>query len=136
MIVLSVVFTSCAQNKAKETKEEVTTIKKEATVEHISNTDFKAKVEGKDVQLVDVRTPAEFAQGHLENAIMIDVKNADFIKNATEKLDKNKPVYVYCRSGHRSGISAEKLKEEGFTKVYDMKGGILGWQAANLKTVK
>jgi rhodanese-related sulfurtransferase len=142
LIILSFIISSCAQSstKEKEAKDAPAkteqTVQKEETVEHISNSDFKAKIEGKEVQLVDVRTPGEYEEGHLENAVLIDYKNPDFAKNATEKLDKTKPVYVYCRSGHRSANSAEILRKEGFTKVYDMKGGIMGWKAADFKVVK
>jgi rhodanese-related sulfurtransferase len=106
-----------------------------ATVSHVSNVDFKAKVDGKNVQLVDVRTPGEYNNGHLKNAILIDYKDANFVKNAIQKLDKSKPVFVYCHSGHRSANSAELLKKEGYT-VYNMKGGILGWNANHFQIVK
>ena len=51
------------------------------------------------------------------------------------KFDKNKEIYVYCRSGKRSGKAAAKLKEQGFTKIYDLQGGILNWEKNNLKII-
>ncbi len=85
-----------------------------------------------DEQLIDVRTPAEFSAGHLAGAKNIDWNNTDQFKQEAAKLDKTKPVMVYCRTGGRSSDAAEWLKKEGFTNVYDMKAGITGWQSANL----
>lgn len=79
-----------------------------------------------DVQLVDVRTPAEFQQGHLVDALLIDFKAADFDALCAEKLDKSRPVAVYCRSGKRSAAAAQRLVAAGFT-VYNLQGGILEW---------
>ncbi|MEN8788210.1 MAG: rhodanese-like domain-containing protein [Flavobacteriaceae bacterium] len=89
---------------------------------------YKDAVINKDVQLVDVRTPREYRSGHLGNAINIDFyKSREFVE-AFEALNKEKPVYVYCRSGVRSAKAAYKLISMGFTKIYDLKGGILNWQ--------
>ncbi|KDN54334.1 rhodanese-like domain-containing protein [Flavobacterium seoulense] len=86
-------------------------------------------------QILDVRTPEEFAGGHIDNAANIDWQNENFVKN-TEKLDKNKPVYVYCRSGKRSLKASEKLEELGFKKIYNLDGGYLQWNAESTKTAK
>ena len=80
-------------------------------------------------QLVDVRTPAEYQQGHLPQAINMDYRNEAFAKEINN-LDKSKPVYVYCLSGGRSAAAAQKLVEQGFEEVYDMQGGYLKWSAA------
>ncbi len=85
--------------------------------------------------IVDVRTPAEYQEGHLKNAINIDFKAVTFF-NQISKLDKNQPVYVYCRSGNRSRKSIESFKEAGFTKLYDLEGGILQWQSQGYEVVK
>lgn len=79
-------------------------------------------------QILDVRTPEEFAGGHIDNATNIDWQGENFVKS-TEKLDKNKPVYVYCRSGKRSLKASEKLEELGFKKIYNLDGGYLKWNA-------
>jgi rhodanese-related sulfurtransferase len=84
-------------------------------------TKFKAT---KDAQLLDVRTPEEVAEGALEAAQNINFYDTDF-KDKLSKLDKNKPVFVYCRSGGRSGKCAQMCKDMGFKEIYDMKGG---WQ--------
>ena len=79
-------------------------------------------------QILDVRTPEEFTGGHIDNATNIDWQGENFVKS-TEKLDKNKPVYVYCRSGKRSLKASEKLEELGFKKIYNLDGGYLKWNA-------
>jgi len=85
----------------------------------------------KNAILLDVRTPKEVAAGHLANSIAIDFYAPDF-KEKIAKLDKSKPVLVYCHSGHRSGITMATMKELGFTEVYNLEPGIIGWKAAGL----
>jgi rhodanese-related sulfurtransferase len=91
-----------------------------------------AMTQNKDVQLVDARTPEEYKEGHLQNALNIDVLEADF-KTKAEKLDLEKPVYVYCRSGKRSAKAALILKDIGFKEIYDMQGGYLLWESEGLQ---
>jgi len=106
-----------------------------AGTEHINAVEFKEKIEGNNVQLIDVRTPKEFTHEHIKGAININYYKKELFKNEMAKLDKSKPVYVYCRSGVRSNKSAKILKNAGY-KVYDLKGGILNWKNNNLGTVK
>ncbi len=80
--------------------------------------------------LLDVRTPGEFGERHLAGALNIDYNGADFDARI-EKLDKSQPVFVYCLSGGRSAAAAQTLTDMGFTKVYEMKGGISRWIAEN-----
>ena len=80
-----------------------------------------------DVQLVDVRTPEEYKDGYIADFQNIDYLSPTFEKEI-EKLDKSKPVIVYCKSGNRSGKCAAKMKEKGFVKVYDLDGGIAKWK--------
>ncbi len=87
------------------------------------------------VQLVDVRTPKEYKESHLKGAQNICVTSNDF-KEKVKTLDKNKPVYVYCKKGVRSANAAKQLKEMGFTKIYDMDGGILLWEEHKLEVNK
>jgi thioredoxin len=82
-------------------------------------------------QVVDVRTPEEFASGHLIQAQNVNWMNPDFVANSA-KYDKSKPIFVYCKSGGRSHKAAEKLAELGFPNVIEMEGGILKWDAAGL----
>lgn len=82
---------------------------------------------GKDIQLLDVRTPEEYSAGHIEGAKNIDWFNDGFIKMAVKSLDKAKPVAVYCRSGKRSAEAAQALAKQGYT-VTNLEGGILAWE--------
>jgi len=86
---------------------------------------------GETAQLLDVRTPSEYKDGHLKGAENINFYDASFAAQ-TEALDKSKPVFVYCRSGARSAGAARKLKELGFQEVIDLRHGILAWKRAGL----
>lgn len=76
--------------------------------------------------LLDVRTDREFAMGHIRGAAQIDFYRDDF-RAELAKLDPNMPVYVYCRSGNRSGQAAKMMKSMGFKTVYNLEGGIGAW---------
>ena len=89
--------------------------------------EFRSKVEGKKVQLIDVRTPNEFKSGHIKGAKNIDFFSRNFI-NAIEQLDKQKAVYLYCRSGGRSRQASKRLMSLGFQEIYDLKGGIMNYR--------
>jgi len=89
--------------------------------------DYKEVVVGKNVQLVDVRTPKEYQEGFIDDAINIDYFNQEKFSPAFEKLDKNKPLYLYCRSGNRSQKSVKLLLDLGFIEIYDLKGGYIAW---------
>jgi len=79
-----------------------------------------------DAQLVDVRTPAEYEAGTIKDAVNMDVRAADFEKQI-ETLEKDQPVFLFCRSGGRSARAASQLEDMGFTTIYDMSDGYLGW---------
>lgn len=100
----------------------------------LSSEKFEQKMNNDDVQLVDVRTPEEFVDGHLLNAININVNDASF-EAETAKLDKEKPVMVYCRSGGRSAKAASTLNTQGFKNISDLDGGITSWKEAE-KTIE
>ena len=87
------------------------------------------------VQLVDVRTPEEFAEGHLTGSVNIDWYDEAFLSKAEQALDKSKAVAVYCRSGKRSAAAAAALTKAGFT-TYNLKGGFLAWNEAGNLVVK
>ncbi|MDG1729681.1 MAG: rhodanese-like domain-containing protein [Algibacter sp.] len=86
-----------------------------------------------NVQLIDVRTPEEYIENHIPNAININYFSDDFIADIT-KLDTTKPIYIYCRSGKRSKKSVIPFKEVGFTQIYNLEGGILNWTSKGLST--
>ncbi len=97
-------------------------------IEVLDRTTYKEAVSNNKVQLVDVRTPKEFKNGHIEGAINIDFFSKDLFEESFEKLNKDLPVYIYCRSGGRSQVTARKLVKMGFSKIYDLKGGFLIWK--------
>lgn len=88
---------------------------------------------GAGLTVIDVRTPEEFAAGHVDGAINIDVEGGGF-SAAISSLDPAAPYIVYCRSGRRSAIAADAMIAAGFTEVHDM-GAIDGWVAAGLPVV-
>jgi phage shock protein E len=86
-------------------------------------------------QLLDVRTPDEWKEGHLQGATLVTLAKEGFVDKAKAALDAKKPVLVYCKSGGRSAKAAKQLREAGFT-VYDLDGGITAWQKAGKPVVK
>ena len=110
--MLFFITTSCKSQQS----EHVTVVSKET---------FSAAIQA-DVQLVDVRTDSEFSNGFIKNAINIDV-NASSFEDQIQKLDKTKPVYIYCHSGARSQKAANKMIVLGFTKIIDLEGGYSNW---------
>lgn len=87
-----------------------------------------------DVVVIDVRTPEEFAEGHLEGAELIDFNGADFDAQIAE-LDPDQQYLVYCRSDSRSGQAVAAMAAIGIERVWDMDGGIVAYEAAGLPIV-
>ncbi len=103
----------------------------EAVKQNIPVAEFEQKLAAtSNAQLVDVRTPEEYAAGHLKNAVNIDYNGDDFV-GKIGKLDKGKPVLVYCLSGGRSSKAASKMEDMGFAEVYNMEGGMMKWNGAD-----
>ena len=86
-------------------------------------------------QVIDIRTPGEFAKGHIKGAQLINFFGKDFEKKLAE-LDPKKAYVTHCKSGGRSGKSLSIWKKLGFTKVYHLQSGFDGWKAAKLPIVK
>jgi len=131
--VVLAIFTSSCGNSQNTTPE--TAI---ANVEVIVDVDAKTFGELSASQpgtILDVRTPEEWAEGVISGAEKINFHDDNFAQQI-ERLDKNVPVYLYCRSGGRSASAADILKENGFTKVYNLDGGIKAWQGNGFEVVK
>lgn len=96
-------------------------------VELLSPEEYKSRITNNKVQLIDVRTPREYNTGHIKSAKNIDFYSRTF-KKEFEKLEKDKALYIYCRTGSRSRHAANKLVEFGFKEIYDLKGGIVRWK--------
>lgn len=100
--------------------------------ECIAAVNFAEKIKSTpQAAIIDVRSPEEFAGQHINNAVNIDWNGDNFDKKLG-KYDKSKPIFVYCMIGGRSKKASEKLEELGFTKIYDLQGGIMKWNAAGL----
>ena len=84
-----------------------------------------------DLVVLDVRTPEEFAEGHLEGAVLVDFYAADFAEQLAA-LDTDVPYLVYCRSGNRSGQALGVMEQLGFASAVDVDGGIVAWADAGL----
>jgi len=97
-----------------------------ASGSHVSAADFQAAIAKPGVTVIDVRTPAEFASGHIEGAKNIDIEGADFATQILA-LDKAGTYAVYCHSGRRSGLALTDMANAGFTNIYDLDGGIGSW---------
>lgn len=117
ILLISLLFISCKG----QTSEAIQTIDAKSFAEKLKIT--------KNSQLVDVRTPEEFAVEHIENAVNINWNGSDFVAKISN-YDKTKPVFVYCKVGGRSGQAAQKLAELGFSQIYNLDGGFMKWSAA------
>lgn len=96
-----------------------------ATFRSVDAEQFAREIEREEVQLVDVRTAEEFAEGHIPGAVNMDVNGVAF-EAQIATLDTDRPVALYCRSGRRSKVAAEKVAKAGF-EVVELDGGVLSW---------
>jgi rhodanese-related sulfurtransferase len=95
---------------------------------------IRAQTGKKEFHLVDVRTPEEFGAGHLQGATPMDFYAPDF-KAKLATLPRDGKILIYCRSGHRSGLALQAMKELGFTDASDIAGGINAWRGQGLPVV-
>ncbi|MEO2050941.1 MAG: rhodanese-like domain-containing protein [Allomuricauda sp.] len=100
---------------------------KESPIQSIDKEAIKTEVIGKDVQLVDVRTPGEYNAGHIDDAVNFDLSDSTTFMKQIETLDKDQPVYLYCLVGSRSAYAAKILRSKGFTQIFDFSGGYNDW---------
>ena len=105
-------------------------VKQQEGVALVDSNKFEEQMQEPTSQIVDVRTPEEFMEGHIANAINIEVTDDSF-ESKIATLDKEKPVMVYCKAGGRSAKAAAILRDNGFKHVYDLDGGMIGWNDAN-----
>lgn len=95
---------------------------------------FEAKTQEPGVVILDVRTKEEFEEGHIANAININVESDTFLSEIA-KLDKSKTYAVYCRSGRRSADAVAKMSNEEFISLANLNGGVIDWANAGLPLV-
>ena len=116
-------FISCQKNKPQKS----TAAENPEVIEMLTSVEFAEHIKNKDVQLIDVRMKSEFDEGHIEGAKNFHIYGKEF-QDSILTLDKEKPVYLYCKAGARSEEAALELKKSGFKKVYDLKGGFSSWK--------
>lgn len=119
LFFVALVSISCANKAAGE-------------VNVVSPEEMQTLLSAKEVQLVDLRTSSEYTEGHIEHAQNLDFKSPTFDEDI-KKLDKDKPVLLYCLKGVRSAKCAKKMMSAGFKKIYDLDGGISKWQHKGFK---
>ena len=133
LITPALLFCSCSEPKQAESSPPAES-PSSWNVQDVTPVDAqKLLAENKDVRVLDVRTPEEYAEGHIAGAVNVDFKSADFAENVA-KLDKNTSYIVHCRSGKRSSGSLPILKEQGFTTVYHLNKGYNAWKDAGMLT--
>ncbi|MBQ2023886.1 MAG: rhodanese-like domain-containing protein [Alistipes sp.] len=93
----------------------------------VSVGEFAKVIADNQVQLIDTRTEAEFNEGHIPGAINIDVNESDFESKVGQKVDKNRPIALYCRGGRRSKIAAERIVALGYDDITELNTGFLSW---------
>ncbi|MDX5326347.1 MAG: rhodanese-like domain-containing protein [Bacteroidota bacterium] len=136
VLLSGMVLTGCnaqTQGSSNENENSTTQEQTRGTYRDVDVNTFADLKQGEGI-LLDVRTPEEYSQGHLEGAMHIDFYGQDF-QNEISKLDKDTPVYVYCRSGGRSGKTMDMMKQMGFKEVYNLDGGITAWQGSGKPVV-
>lgn len=110
-----------------------------AGVQTISPSHFKALLDrhqgDPDVVLLDVRTPKEFEDGHIQGALLLDYHSSDYVERL-KALDREKTYLIYCRSGNRSGKSLAIFEKLGFRRAYHMDAGVIGWSRENYPLVR
>jgi len=126
LLLLSFSMSNIAQvTQAKQTGSKIINIRAQ---------NFNAALQqNKNAQLLDIRTQGEYQRGHLKNAILVNFYDPNFSKNIEKLyLDKSKPVFIYCRSGSRSGHAIKVFKKLRFKVVYNLVYGINEWYAQKL----
>ena len=117
-------------NQSSESSSVEVKVTQEPAVKVIDVIEFEAKLNSGNVQVIDVRTDGEVAEGVIPGAIQIDISDRENFEAEIAKLDKDRDVLVYCKVGGRSAQAASYMESQGFSKVYDLKGGILAWNGA------
>lgn len=137
-LFLSIIFISCqpadtqSQDKNTEVAASQGNIAKSLNVD-----DWYAMYLDNPGVIIDVRTAGEYDQGYIEGAEMIDVTSGDFVTKLNAlAIPLDSPVYLYCRSGNRSKKAMKILEDNGYSQIYELNNGFLGWQGAGKKVVK
>ncbi|MEO1167883.1 MAG: rhodanese-like domain-containing protein [Pseudomonadota bacterium] len=134
-IALSLALTGYSSETSGQTAEPTDTVEQSAVVD-VTVAEAKALIDGEgSVVVLDVRTPEEFAEGHIEGALNVDFRDENFPEELA-KLDRDQRYIVHCRSGRRSSASMEVFEELGFADIQHMYEGSNGWLEAEFPMVR
>ena len=128
LIVVSLALSGCVSDKKPD----------KTPYTNINVQQGKEMIDKGEVFILDVRTPEEYASGHIKNSTLLAVQDipANELDIKLKELPKDRSILVYCRSGSRSVAASTILAGNGFSKVYNMQGGITEWIKAGYETVK
>ena len=126
VIFISILNLNCNTKPSKSEKQM-------GQINVVSPSEFKEK--SKNQTIVDIRTPQEYKQSRIKNAVNINLFSKTFLEEVG-KLDKSKPVFIYCRSGNRTSSASRKMMKLGFEQVYDLQGGISNWAKSRFEIEK
>lgn len=135
LLLLLLTFSGCTNNAIKDTATNgaATAQTETSPVARISAAQFLAEQQA-DATVLDVRTPTEFAGGHLTDAVNVDFRSPEF-RNMVADLDRDQTYYLYCRTGNRSGQAGEIMAEMGFKSLYNI-GGLADLESAGAEVVR
>ena len=140
-LALTLAVSGCSSDSASDSASESVVQAADGTVAppeapvRVGVTDFADVIASPDVTIVDVRTPEEFAEGHLAGAVNIPVEYADFTDQVSQ-LDADGTYAVYCRSGNRSQTAVDQMSRVGINGIYELDSGTNGWAAAGQQLVQ
>jgi rhodanese-related sulfurtransferase len=126
LIFISILNINCNNQTTKSKTQQ-------GVVIQLSPKEFNEKSQNQTI--IDIRTPQEFAQGHIEGAVNINYFDRSFLEQVS-KFEKNKTIFIYCRSGNRTSSASKKMLNEGFNEVVDLQGGIINWVKNKNKIIK
>ena len=125
-LVLSAALVTGCSSGSPDAPAATTGQQQSGSVQLVPPAEFQQAIDG-GAEVIDVRTPEEFAAGHIEGAVNIDIAGPDFATRLSQ-LDPTKTYAVYCRSDNRSGVATTQMADSGFTSVFDLDGGIIAWE--------
>jgi rhodanese-related sulfurtransferase len=137
--VVSVALSGCMGDKISVNNTVTDTkVSDKNTYTNINVQQGKEMIDRGEVFILDVRTPEEYATGHIKNSTLLAVQDipAKELDINLKEIPKDRSILVYCRSGSRSVAASTILVGNGFSKVYNMQGGITEWMNAGYETVK
>lgn len=134
-VSLGLVGCSSSEPEAAAVQNSGVAVQAPASPERVDAAGFSEVVASPGVTIIDVRSPEEFAEGHIEGAVNFNVQGPDFLSQI-DTLDPAGTYAVYCRSGNRSQAAVATMADNGITGIYELESGITGWQGAGLPVIQ